>query len=60
MAVCAAVVGVAVMVGIPGQHGLVGDVMALGTPVAFAIAIVITRRHRDISMAPATCLSQAL
>lgn len=60
MAVCAAVAGVAVMVGIPGQHSLAGEVMALGTPVAFAIAIVITRRHREISMAPATCLSQAL
>jgi drug/metabolite transporter (DMT)-like permease len=34
--------------------------MAFGPPVAFAVAIVATRRHCEISMAPATCLSQAL
>jgi drug/metabolite transporter (DMT)-like permease len=28
--------------------------------LSFAIAIVITRRHRHVSMAPATCLAQLL
>jgi drug/metabolite transporter (DMT)-like permease len=54
-----AVVGVAVMVGASGQGSLIGDAMAFGSPVAFAVALVVTRRHREISMAPATCLGQA-
>jgi drug/metabolite transporter (DMT)-like permease len=28
--------------------------------ISFAVAIVLTRHHREISMAPATCLSQVL
>jgi drug/metabolite transporter (DMT)-like permease len=53
-----AVAGVVVMVGASGQGSLTGDAMAFGAPVAFAVALVVTRRHRDISMAPATCLGQ--
>lgn len=55
-----AVVGVAVMVGTGGQGSLTGDAIACGPPIAFAVALVVTRRHREISMAPATCLAQAL
>lgn len=55
-----AMVGVAVMVGTTGQGSLTGDAIAFGPPIGFAVAIVVTRRHRGISMAPATCLSQAL
>ncbi|MBV8998430.1 MAG: DMT family transporter [Solirubrobacterales bacterium] len=55
-----AMVGVAVMVGASGQGSLTGDLIAFGAPMGFAVAIVVTRKHRDISMAPATCLSQAL
>jgi len=55
-----AVVGVAVMVGARGQGSLTGDAMAFGSAIAFAVAIVVTRRHREISMVPATCLAQAL
>jgi drug/metabolite transporter (DMT)-like permease len=55
-----AVVGVAVMVGAKGQGRLTGDAMALGPPIAFAVAIVVTRKHREISMASAACLSQTL
>lgn len=55
-----AMVGVAVMVGAGGQGSLTGDAMAFGMPIGFAVAIVVTRKHREISMAPATCLAQAL
>ncbi len=55
-----AVAGVAVMVGGGGQGNLTGDAMAFGPPIAFAVAIVVTRKHREISMAPATCLAQVL
>jgi len=55
-----AVVGVAVMVGASGQGSVTGDAMAFVPPFAFAVAIVVTRKHREISMAPATCLAQAL
>ena len=55
-----AVVGVAVMVGASGQGSLTGDAMAFGPPIAFSVAIVVTRKHREISMAPATCLAQVL
>jgi drug/metabolite transporter (DMT)-like permease len=55
-----AVVGVAVMVGASGQGSVTGDAIAFGPPIAFSVAIVVTRRHRQISMAPATCLAQVL
>lgn len=54
-----AVVGVAVMVDASGQGSLTGDAMAFGPPIAIAVAIVVTRKHREVSMAPATCLGQA-
>jgi drug/metabolite transporter (DMT)-like permease len=55
-----ALVGVAVMLGAPGEGSLVGDGLAFAAALAFAVMIVITRWRRDVSMAPATCLSQAI
>ncbi|HKP19545.1 MAG TPA: DMT family transporter [Gaiellaceae bacterium] len=52
--------GVALMVGGPGgTHGL-GLLLAVVMTLAFAVSVVITRHRRDISMAPAVCLSQVL
>ena len=55
-----ALVGVAVMLGSPGEGSLTGDALALLCALAFAVVVVITRWRHDVSMAPATCLSQAL
>jgi drug/metabolite transporter (DMT)-like permease len=52
--------GVALMLGTPGDGDLVGDSLSLLLAFAFAIALVITRHRRDVSMAPATCLAQVL
>ena len=59
-AMALALVGVALMLGDPGAGSLVGDGLAFVVALAFAVSIVITRRRRDVSMAPAACLSQAL
>jgi drug/metabolite transporter (DMT)-like permease len=53
-----AIAGVAVMVGGPGRPPALGIVLSLVMSASFAVALVITRRRRDVSMAPATCLSQ--
>jgi drug/metabolite transporter (DMT)-like permease len=52
--------GVALMVGGPG--GATGLALALSIVMtfAFALSVVITRHRRDISMAPAICLSQLI
>jgi drug/metabolite transporter (DMT)-like permease len=60
VAMAIAVLGVTLMVGGPGSGGLVGVGASLVMTLAFAIAIVITRHRRDISMAPAICLSQLI
>ena len=60
MAMALALAGVALMLGAPGEGSLAGDALAFVTALAFAVMIVITRWRRDVSMAPATCLSQAL
>ena len=52
--------GVALMLGAPGDGNLTGDALALMLAFAFALALVITRHRRDVSMAPATWLSQML
>ena len=52
--------GVAVMVGDPSGFDLAGDGFSLLMAFAFAVAIVITRHRRDVSMLPAVCLSQLL
>lgn len=59
-AMALALVGVALMLGAPGEGSLAGDGLAFGVAVAFALMIVITRWRHDVSMAPATCLSQAI
>ena len=55
-----AVLGVGVMVGGPGTGGVLGVGASLVMTLAFAVSIVITRHRRDVSMAPAICLSQLL
>jgi drug/metabolite transporter (DMT)-like permease len=60
MAMALALAGVALMFGAPGDGSLAGDGLSLLAAVAFALMIVITRWRRDVSMAPATCLSQAI
>jgi drug/metabolite transporter (DMT)-like permease len=60
LAMGAAAAGFAVMVGAPSRPGLPGTVFSLITMLAFAATIVIARHKADVSMAPATCLSQLL
>ena len=55
-----ALLGVALMVGGPGSGGLVGVTASLVMTLAFAVSIVITRSRRQVSMAPAVCLSQVI
>jgi drug/metabolite transporter (DMT)-like permease len=55
-----ALVGVSVMLGSPGEGSLVGDGLSFLTAFAFAIMVVITRWRHEVSMAPATCLSQVI
>lgn len=60
VAMVVALAGVGVMVGGPGgAHGL-GLALSVVMTLSFALAVVITRHRRDISMAPAICLSQVL
>ena len=60
IAIAVAVGGVALMVGGPSRPGLAGFALSLLMSVSFAATIVITRHQRQVSMAPATCLSQLL
>jgi drug/metabolite transporter (DMT)-like permease len=55
-----ALLGVGLMVGGAGSGGAVGIGASFVMTLAFAAAIVITRHKREISMAPAICLSQLL
>ena len=48
------------MVGGPGRPTLLGTTLALVMTASFAGIIVVARHRRDVSMAPATCLSQLL
>lgn len=59
-AMVVALAGVGVMVGAPGPGGLWVDLLTVLIPASFAVSIVITRHHRHMSMAPATCLAQVL
>ncbi len=53
-----ALVGVAVMVGLSGGEGsLAGDLLALLMTIGMAAMMVISRRHRDIPILAAACLS---
>jgi len=60
LAMAVALVGIGLMLGSPGEASLKGDLLAFATACAYAVMVVITRRRHDISMAPATCLSQVL
>jgi drug/metabolite transporter (DMT)-like permease len=60
VAMAMALAGVAVMLGAPGEGSLAGDGLAFLAASAFAVMVVITRWRHDVSMAPATCLSQAI
>lgn len=60
IAMAAAVAGVTVMVGGPGRPSTIGLALSLLMSFAFAGTIVITRHRSDVSMAPATCLSQMI
>jgi drug/metabolite transporter (DMT)-like permease len=59
-AMVVAFAGVGVMVGGPGATTGVGLVLTLVMSLTYAVAVVITRHRRDISMAPALCIAQAL
>ena len=59
-AIAVALAGVVAMAGAPGSGGAVGVGAAIVMTMAFAVSIVITRHRRDVSMAPAICLSQLI
>jgi len=58
IAMVIALVGVGVMVGGPGHPNALGLGLSLLMTVSFAVTLAITRHRRDVSMAPATFLSQ--
>ena len=58
VAMAVALAGVALMLGAPGDGDALGDGLAVVMSFSFALALVITRHRADVSMAPATCLSQ--
>jgi drug/metabolite transporter (DMT)-like permease len=61
IAMAAALTGVAIMVGGSlGSGGLRGDALCVVMSSGFAVVIVITRRHLEISMTPATTLGVAI
>jgi drug/metabolite transporter (DMT)-like permease len=60
MAMVVALAGVGVMVGAPGNGGILVTLLTIVIPLSFAVSIVITRHHRHMSMAPATALAQIL
>ena len=60
VAMAVALAGLALMLGAPGEGSLAGDGLSFLVTLAFALSIVITRWRRDVSMAPAACLSQVI
>jgi drug/metabolite transporter (DMT)-like permease len=60
VAMIVALIGVALMVGGPDSGGTIGVGASIVMTLSFAVAIVITRHKRDVSMLPAICLSQLL
>jgi drug/metabolite transporter (DMT)-like permease len=60
VAMALALAGVTLMLGAPGEGNLAGDSLSFLAALAFALMIVITRWRHDVSMAPATCVSQAI
>jgi drug/metabolite transporter (DMT)-like permease len=59
-AMVVALAGVGLMVGGPGGSQGIGLALSIVMTFCFALSVVITRHRRDISMAPAICLSQIL
>jgi len=55
-----AVAGFAVMAGSPTRPSLAGMTFSLIAMVSYAAMIVVARHKAEVSMAPATCLSQVL
>jgi drug/metabolite transporter (DMT)-like permease len=55
-----AVAGFAVMAGAPTRPGAAGLAFSLVAMVTYSATIVVARYKADVSMAPATCLSQVL
>jgi drug/metabolite transporter (DMT)-like permease len=55
-----AVGGFAVMAGAPGRPGPAGMTFSFIAMLSYAATIVVARRRAEVSMAPATCLSQVL
>jgi drug/metabolite transporter (DMT)-like permease len=55
-----AAAGFAVMAGAPTRPGLAGTVFSLIAMLTFSATIAIARHKADVSMAPATCLSQVI
>jgi drug/metabolite transporter (DMT)-like permease len=60
VAMAVAIAGVGLMVGGPSHPSAGGLSLSLLMSISFAGTIVVTRHQREVSMAPATCLSQAL
>jgi drug/metabolite transporter (DMT)-like permease len=60
IAMAVALAGVGLMIGGPSHPSASGTALSLFMSVSFAAVIVITRHQREVSMAPATCLSQVL
>jgi drug/metabolite transporter (DMT)-like permease len=60
ISLAAAIAGVAVMLGAPGGASLTGDLLALLMATGFGVALVISRHRKDVSLAPATFLSQIM
>ncbi len=60
VAMAVALLGVGVMVGSPGGGSALGDALSVVMALGFAVAIVIARHRRDVSMAPATGLAQLM
>lgn len=60
IAMAVALAGVGLMVGGPGGAHGIGLALSVLMTLSFAVSVVVTRHRRDISMAPAICLSQLL
>jgi drug/metabolite transporter (DMT)-like permease len=59
-AMAIAMAGVALMVGGPDRSSAAGIVLPIVMTASFAVAIVIARHRRDVSMVPGTFVSQVL
>jgi drug/metabolite transporter (DMT)-like permease len=58
IAMAVALAGVSLMVGGPGRPSPLGLTLSLVMSIGFAATLVLTRHYREVSMAPAMCLSQ--